>query len=125
MIESSGRLRKRNSPFFVYLLLAHVTIGLWSPGTLDPKGTKYPWIAASWQSAVEAVLELGETPLAAFEPDLDERLHFSAGFVLLTDRRVLAANAPSQSAPSAQPTWRSWHADGTSALRAKEHGGVG
>ncbi len=29
--------------------------------------------------------------LAWFEPDLDERLHYVAGLVALTERRVLAA----------------------------------
>src|SRR5436305_6447092 len=42
----------------------------------------------------------GESVLAWFEPDLDHRLHYAPGLVVLTDRRVPAADGESG--------WGSW-----------------
>src|SRR5947209_19669266 len=49
-------------------------------------------LPAKWQHDAQSRLEPGETVLATFEPDLDQRLFFARGLVLLTDRRVLAAD---------------------------------
>jgi ATP-binding cassette subfamily B protein len=67
-------------------------------------------------------LEPGETVLAWFEPDLDERLYYVDGFVLLTDRRVLAAEAPAGGAP---PHRQDWPLGPDATLRAAEHAGTG
>ncbi len=56
-----------------------------------------------WQSVperlrkeVEQELAVGEKPLAWFRPDLDAQLHFADGWVVCTDRRILAAGAPNK-----------------------------
>src|SRR5262245_55848298 len=64
-----------------------------------------------------AQLQAGETLLAWFEPDLDARLHYAAGLVLLTDRRLLAAATPT--------SWQSFPLAPGHALRQREHGGAG
>lgn len=68
------------------------------------------------RSEVEAQLAPGETLLASFEPDLDERLQYAAGFVLLTDRRLLTRAAPG---------WQSWPLEGELDLHCVEQRGVG
>ncbi len=59
----------------------------------------------------------GETPLAWLEVDLDARLHYARGLVVLTDRRLLDVE-PAGSV-------RSWPLAEIHGLRAKEQGGVG
>jgi len=61
-------------------------------GTADVANT-FP---ESWRPAVEAALRPGERLLAWFEPDLDERLFYASGLVVLTDRRLLGAIVPRQ-----------------------------
>jgi ATP-binding cassette subfamily B protein len=63
---------------------------------------------------VEARLQPGETVLSWFEPDLDQRLFYAQGMVVLTDRRLLAG-----------PDGPAWPLDGDTALRSEERGGVG
>ena len=41
------------------------------------------------RTVVERHVESGESPLTWFEPDLNHRLQYSAGLVVLTDRRIL------------------------------------
>ena len=87
--------------------------------TIDPptaaRGVPVP---AIWQARLAAVLDPGEQVLAAFETDLDPRLRFASGLVLLTDRRLLAAAADGTD-------WQRFaHASGL-ALRHDEHGGLG
>ena len=74
-----------------------------------------------------APLQQGETLLTTLETDLDARLHFAGGAVLLTNQRVLARDAAG--------AWQSWplaaalqmeHADwaGVGALRLLDEGGL-
>jgi ATP-binding cassette subfamily B protein len=67
-------------------------------------------------SSVEPPLQAGEALVASLALDLDERLHFAAGTVVLTDRRLLAR--------SGAPDWRSWPLEGLS-LRLADHAGIG
>src|SRR5688500_8950652 len=78
---------------------------------------------SAWRHDAEAQLQPGETPLAWFEPDLDERMRFASSFIVLTDRRVLAAErgADSESAIS----WRSWTVEEVAHIRSAEHAGLG
>lgn len=80
-----------------------------------------------WQREVKRQLDPGETLLAWFEPDLDVRLRFSRGLVLVTDRRVLTVEATSaaDSEGSADRRWRSWPLDSVTALGAAPQAGVG
>lgn len=58
-------------------------------------------LPADWRGEVESRLESDEQVLAALEHDLDERLRFASGLLVLTDRRLLATGADRSS-------WRSW-----------------
>lgn len=74
-------------------------------------------LPVSWRSEVEARLDAGETPLAWVELDLDERLRFAPGLLLLTPRRLLAVGAD-------RTSWHSWAPDPGRALELSDHGGV-
>ncbi|MBY4895576.1 ABC transporter ATP-binding protein/permease [Cupriavidus sp. AU9028] len=63
----------------------------------------------------------GETVLAWLETDLDRRLHFSEGLVVVTDRRVLARQ-PGQEAGDG---WQQWPLGPTLTLHHGDHAGVG
>jgi ATP-binding cassette subfamily B protein len=79
-----------------------------------------------WQREVRRQLDPGETLLAWFEPDLDTRLRYSRGLVLVTDRRVLTAEVAGANREEANsPTWRSWPLDSVTSLGAAPQAGVG
>ncbi len=79
-----------------------------------------PSFPPAWQPAVAGRLEPGEDVLAWFEPDLDTRLHYAAGLVVLTGRRLLAAEGDPAAA-----RWQSWPLGPDAVLRAHDHGAVG
>lgn len=66
---------------------------------------------------LEDALETGETVLARLETDLDERLRYVPGLVVVTDRRVLAL-APGQS------SWQSWRYEAGLTLHTHDHAGA-
>ncbi len=74
---------------------------------------------------VETRLEPGETVLALFEPDLDERLLFARGLVVLTDRRLLALVTGPSEGNGASPHWQAWPLDNGAELRGSERGLLG
>lgn len=51
-----------------------------------------PWtsVPARPRAAVAAALESGERPIAGLQLDLDSKLHFADGWLLLTNRRIFA-----------------------------------
>ena len=49
-----------------------------------------PALPSRWAAEVEALLLAGERTQAWLEIDLDTRLHFSAGLVIVTDKRLVA-----------------------------------
>ena len=75
-------------------------------------------VPEAWQSDVAKQLAPGENVLAGVEVDLDAKLHFSKGLVLVTSRRLLA-RAPGESG------WREWPYRSDLALRHHDHAGVG
>ena len=75
-------------------------------------------VPEAWQSDVAKQLAPGENVLAGVEVDLDAKLHFSKGLVLVTSRRLLA-RAPGDAA------WRDWPYRSDLALRHHDHAGVG
>lgn len=80
----------------------------------------------SWRASLEAELASGggmpgETVLAWLETDLDQRLHFRDGLVIVTDRRVLA-HQPGQGAGDG---WQQWTISPEFALHHGDHAGVG
>ena len=60
-------------------------------------------------------LEAGERIVATLELDLDERLMFRAGQLVLTDRRILAG----------PDTWQAWPLSAASRLHHHDHAGIG
>ncbi len=75
-------------------------------------------VPAAWQQQVATQLEAGEIQIAAVELDLDHRLYFAKGLVVVTDRRILAF-APGDIA------WRAWQFRPGLLLRHHDHAGVG
>ncbi len=77
-----------------------------------------PALPAHWAAEVEAQLSAGEKTQAWLEIDLDARLQFAPGLVVVSDRRLLA-RAPGEN------TWRSWPLQAGLSLNHVDHAGVG
>ena len=75
-------------------------------------------VPQAWRAALRERLADGERVLAALEIDLDARLRFGEGLVVVTDRRV-TARAPGEAA------WRDWPLRDDLLLRKRDHAGVG
>ena len=71
-----------------------------------------------WQNDVAKQLAPGENVLSSVEVDLDAKLHFKKGLVVVTSRRLLA-RAPGEDA------WRDWTYRCGLQLRHHDHAGVG
>lgn len=71
-----------------------------------------------WQNDVAKQLAPGENVLTSVEVDLDAKLHFKRGLVVVTNRRLLA-RAPGEDA------WRGWPYRSGLQLRHHDHAGVG
>jgi ATP-binding cassette subfamily B protein len=76
------------------------------------------YVPALWQAELAIVLKEREEIEYCLELDLDARLRFGKGLVVVTDRRVLA-RAPGEAA------WRDWVYRPGLALRHHDHAGVG
>jgi ATP-binding cassette subfamily B protein len=72
---------------------------------------------------VESWLHSGESVLAWFAPDLDDRLRFARGLVVLTDRRLLSLPAEGEVAGSNQ--LRQWRLDEIAELTTRDRAGLG
>jgi ATP-binding cassette subfamily B protein len=82
------------------------------------------------KTAVERQLQYGETPLIWFEPDLDTRLHYAPGLVVLTDHRLLAmeldgSDDPTPSGASSDGSAEAWPLATAVELRALDYGSAG
>jgi ATP-binding cassette subfamily B protein len=87
-------------------------------------GTTEVWTTLPVDRRDETVrrLEPGETLLAWFEPDLDDRLRYARSLVVLTDRRVLS---PPVDGDGTDAQWRSWPLTAGTSLHTDEQGGAG
>lgn len=88
-----------------------------------------PTLPDPWRVSLEAELASrpgmpAETVLAWLEVDLDRRLHFTEGVVVVTDRRVLARDN-AQDAGNGQGGWRQWPIGAELTLHHGDHAGVG
>ena len=72
----------------------------------------------SWRAEVESQLANEEDILAWLEIDLDVRLHFTRGLVVVTNRRLLAKGLE-------ETAWRDWTYRQGLVLKRHDHGGVG
>ena len=77
-------------------------------------------LPAEWEVAAQGQLAPGEQVLAWLETDLDQRLRYARGVVLLTDGRLLSA-----STTDTEVSWQSWPLEEGTDLRSHEHGGAG
>ena len=81
------------------------------------------------RDAAEADLRAGESILAWLEPDLDVRLRFARGLVVLTDQRVLSFEMEAEEGAPGRGTAavrsRQWPLEPQSILRTRDEGGAG
>ena len=76
-----------------------------------------PSAAHALRAALAAQLESAENVLASFEVDLDAELRFAPGLLVLSDRRVLAADASGH--------WQSWPLVAGLSAHHLDHAGIG
>jgi len=69
-----------------------------------------------WRKALDARLDSNENVLATLEVDIDAAMHFKAGALALTDRRLLAW---------ADGRWSDWPLADGMVLRHADHAGIG
>ncbi|MER2541256.1 MAG: ABC transporter ATP-binding protein [Azonexus sp.] len=77
-----------------------------------------PALPSRWANEVEPQLATGEKTQAWLEIDLDSRLQFANGLVVVTDQRLLA-RAPGET------TWSEWRLRAGLKLNHLDHAGVG
>ena len=83
-----------------------------------PLALAVSFLPEPWQADVEKTLARGENVLHSVEVDLDAKLRFTKGLLVVTDRRLLAMT-PGETA------WREWPYRAGLALHHHDHGGVG
>ncbi|MGK5039208.1 ABC transporter ATP-binding protein [Janthinobacterium sp. GB1R12] len=71
-----------------------------------------------WLAEVESNLSPGENVLSSVEVDLDARLRFTKGIIVVTEKRLLARSP-------ADTTWKSWSFRHGLRLTHHDHAGVG
>ncbi len=71
----------------------------------------------AWRDSVRRAVRDGESVQASFETDLDARLQFAGGIVVLTDQRLLSARAPGGE-------WEDWPLRPDLSLQLNDHAGV-
>ncbi|MBL8491773.1 MAG: ABC transporter ATP-binding protein [Rhodocyclaceae bacterium] len=74
-----------------------------------------------WNGRLAARLQGGEQVLAWLETDLDDRLHFAPGMIVVTDRRLLAVGGR----PAESAEWADWSYGPDLNLVQHDHAGVG
>lgn len=88
-------------------------------------------VPPAWQSSLQLNLRADESVLEVVELDLNARLCFEAGLVVLTTRRLLASELASASLTSAaatgnvEPAWTAWELAPEFDLKLHDHAGVG
>ena len=91
-----------------------------------PDSAAWVDVPAGWRSDVQQQLLSGENVLACLEVDLDERLYFAHGLLIVTDRRLLAcpAEVPEGELVPVR-VWQAWDLAGGLRLQHHDHAGVG
>lgn len=90
-----------------------------SPDDMLPDAVA-PALPAAWMEAVESRLSKGEKVVAWLETDLNDRLHFDPGLVVVTNKRLLA-----KAEAGAATTWQEWSYRPGLTLVRSDHAGVG
>jgi ATP-binding cassette subfamily B protein len=82
-------------------------------------------ISPTWREALESQLAAGEQVLGALETDLDDRLRFASGCLVLTDRQLLFVSGGEHRAARGASQWHTWQLEGSPELRLADHGSIG
>ena len=107
------------------MLNGHGLIPTMSSSNL-PDAAAWADVPAVWHSDVQQQLLSGENVLACLEVDLDERLYFARGLLIVTDRRLLACPAVASSVGGAtERVWQAWNLAAGLRLQHHDHAGVG
>ena len=107
------------------MLNGHGLIPTMSSSNL-PDSAAWAEVPDGWRSDVQQQLLSDENVLACLEVDLDERLYFARGLLIVTDRRLLACPAhASQDATTPSRHWQSWNLAPGLRLQHHDHAGVG
>jgi ATP-binding cassette subfamily B protein len=88
------------------------------PSNVQNSAASEPALPGHWATEVEPMLADGEKTQAWLELDLDQRLQFASGVVIVTDRRLLA-RAPDET------DWREWPLCRGLNMDHHDHAGVG
>ncbi|MBS1190077.1 MAG: transporter ATP-binding protein [Rhodocyclaceae bacterium] len=83
-----------------------------------PSTVPLPTPPAPWQNEIESRLTADETVKGWLETDLDGRLQFAQGLVVVTDRRILARTP-------GEENWQAWDFSSGLTLDHHDHAGVG
>ncbi|MGK5028358.1 ABC transporter ATP-binding protein [Janthinobacterium sp. DSP2-3-3] len=95
-----------------------MTTELSVPATTIPLTSLPAPVAEAWLAEVEKNLSPGENVLSSVEVDLDARLRFTKGIIVVTEKRLLA-RSPGDTA------WNSWSFRPGLRLTHHDHAGVG
>ncbi|WP_402721330.1 ABC transporter ATP-binding protein [Janthinobacterium rivuli] len=85
--------------------------------TESPGLAQHDELPETWRLEMQQQLSKGETVVAALVLDLDDRLHFIKGLVVVTQRRILAR--------ASAAAWSAWPYVPGLALKHHDHAGVG
>lgn len=77
-----------------------------------------PNLTEAWKADLSLQLGQGETLLSAVETDLDSKLRFQRGLIVVTDQRLLSKFSESSE-------WQSWYFKQGLQMRHHDHAGVG
>jgi ATP-binding cassette subfamily B protein len=95
-----------------------MTTELSVPATTIPLTSLPAPVAEAWLAEVESNLSPGENVLSSVEVDLDARLRFTKGIIVVTEKRLLARSP-------GDTTWESWSFRHGLRLTHHDHAGVG
>ncbi|MGK5003274.1 ABC transporter ATP-binding protein [Janthinobacterium sp. LB2P70] len=95
-----------------------MTTELSVPATTIPLTSLPATVPETWLAEVESNLSPGENVLSSVEVDLDARLRFTKGIIVVTEKRLLARSP-------GDTTWKSWSFRHGLRLTHHDHAGVG
>jgi ATP-binding cassette, subfamily B, bacterial len=99
--------------------------------SLSERPAEPAYLPEAWQRSLQPQLAADEQPIAWFDPDLNSRLHFADGIVVLTNQRILSGTGPEAAeskhsrAGSIAATWESWPLESVASIRSREQAGLG
>ena len=92
---------------------------------MDDRLAEIDALPADVRGELLALLEAGESPQAAFRPDLDARLSFATSAIVLTDRRILGLGHGSPGGSKGDPAWSAWRLSPDLSATTRDNAGVG